>query len=458
MNLDKKSKIILSSVSAVALIVLLFVTLHSHRPVGSLPMKAIASHETVGGGGGAELPTPGSDGNLLTSDGSAWTSAAPASQLPSPGSSGNILTSNGSAWTSAVAPSGASAPLILQPTLGTDIPLLIKGAAGQLANYFNITNSDDVPVVSVDRFRNFIAHGTLFGYEGIRTFGGYTGAKITLANSTITDVVATLTGASGQTAHLLDINTFGNTDGDIACIDAAGNGSNGRNWQVGRGITCGNRVISFGPSSIGTNTITVTGTSGATSNGGLGNAAITGSQLTFPAVTDGTNGGIAYIAHNGSGAGNVTAFGLLPMFSTTVYVTDTANVRIWALLTNVVGGSFWNTDTPGATDAESGIGFRYSTGAGDTTWKFASFNGVGDTFSNSGIAVTTLHLYHLECYAVSASSVFYRVSDLTAGTSATGTISTTLPGSSTQIKPIDIVTGLTASVKTENFGTTWLSD
>lgn len=44
--------------------------------------------------------SPGSSGNVLTSNGSAWTSAAPSFSV-SPGTSGNVLTSNGSAWTSA---------------------------------------------------------------------------------------------------------------------------------------------------------------------------------------------------------------------------------------------------------------------------------------------------------------------------------------------------------------------
>lgn len=56
---------------------------------------------------------PGTSGNVLTSNGSAWASSAlTASQLASavaPSTSGNVLTSNGSAWTSA-APSGGVMP------------------------------------------------------------------------------------------------------------------------------------------------------------------------------------------------------------------------------------------------------------------------------------------------------------------------------------------------------------
>jgi hypothetical protein len=48
---------------------------------------------------------PGTSGNLVTSNGSAWTSAALSANIPNvaPGTSGNVVTSNGSAWTSAAA-------------------------------------------------------------------------------------------------------------------------------------------------------------------------------------------------------------------------------------------------------------------------------------------------------------------------------------------------------------------
>jgi hypothetical protein len=47
-----------------------------------------------------ELPAPGTTGNVLTSNGTIWQSAA-ASSLPAVGASGNVLTSNGTVWASA---------------------------------------------------------------------------------------------------------------------------------------------------------------------------------------------------------------------------------------------------------------------------------------------------------------------------------------------------------------------
>ena len=70
------------------------------------------------------LVAPGTSGNVLTSNGSAWTSAAlTAAQLASavtPGTSGNVLTSNGSAWTSATPTGGASAGYLFGLTLANN--------------------------------------------------------------------------------------------------------------------------------------------------------------------------------------------------------------------------------------------------------------------------------------------------------------------------------------------------
>jgi len=51
----------------------------------------------------SEFPIePGTSGNVLTSDGTTWTSSAPTIPV-TPGTSGNVLTSNGTSWTSAAA-------------------------------------------------------------------------------------------------------------------------------------------------------------------------------------------------------------------------------------------------------------------------------------------------------------------------------------------------------------------
>ena len=53
-----------------------------------------------------ELPAVGSDGNILTSTGSAW--ASEANPLPAHSTVGNVLTSTGSAWASQAAAGGGT--------------------------------------------------------------------------------------------------------------------------------------------------------------------------------------------------------------------------------------------------------------------------------------------------------------------------------------------------------------
>ena len=52
--------------------------------------------------------SPGANGNVLTSNGTDWTSAAPAAELPAHGANGNLLTSDGSAWVSQAAAGGGA--------------------------------------------------------------------------------------------------------------------------------------------------------------------------------------------------------------------------------------------------------------------------------------------------------------------------------------------------------------
>ena len=66
--------------------------------------------------GGTGLVAAGTSGNVLTSDGTDWTSAAAADELPAAGSSGNVLTSDGTDWTSAAAAGGGAWELVSSVT------------------------------------------------------------------------------------------------------------------------------------------------------------------------------------------------------------------------------------------------------------------------------------------------------------------------------------------------------
>jgi hypothetical protein len=92
------------------------------------------------------VPSPGASGNLLTSDGTNWTSAAPL--LPAPGTNGNVLTSNGSAWTSGAPslPAGSVTTTMLatpsnsgNQTVGSanQVPVIVYNDKGQIISAIN---------------------------------------------------------------------------------------------------------------------------------------------------------------------------------------------------------------------------------------------------------------------------------------------------------------------------------
>jgi hypothetical protein len=77
--------------------------------------------------GGTGLISAGASGNVLTSDGTDWTSAAPADELPAAGSSGNVLTSDGANWASIAAAGGGKVLQVLS-TSKTDTYTNSSGA------------------------------------------------------------------------------------------------------------------------------------------------------------------------------------------------------------------------------------------------------------------------------------------------------------------------------------------
>ena len=115
---------------------------------------------------------------------------------------------------------------------------------------------------------------------------------------------------------------------------------------------------------------------------------------------------------------------MLFVMKTGAGATDIANLRIWAGLHS--NGSL-ATDVPGSLGI-SGLAFRYSTVAGDTTWQATSFDGVGDTVTNTGIAVTANTRYVLRIKVVSTALVEYYING-----SLVATLSTTLPAAATNI-------------------------
>lgn len=62
---------------------------------------------------------------------------------------------------------------------------------------------------------------------------------------------------------------------------------------------------------------------------------------------------------------------------------STTNVRYWCGLVN----SFVDSDTLGPGNGISGAAIRYSTVAGDTTWKFITSDGATDNVQDTGVAL-----------------------------------------------------------------------
>lgn len=103
--------------------------------------------------------TPSTSGNVLTSDGSNWTSSSNPTELPAHGTNGNVLTSNGSAWTSAT-PAPADLVNDTSPQLGADLdmqshsissgvlPVKNTGTASELRLYCESNNAHYVGLKS----------------------------------------------------------------------------------------------------------------------------------------------------------------------------------------------------------------------------------------------------------------------------------------------------------------------
>ena len=141
------------------------------------------------------------------------------------------------------------------------------------------------------------------------------------------------------------------------------------------------RVFHSYPTAFSTNSRTYIGTAfTATISGAISSAAVVDGILTNHVTTAGTSGQISYEQPTNS----PTRYDLKPKVAVTIVPQTTTNVRYWACALNPGGIS--GSDTPTLTGG--GCGFRYSTSAGDTTWKFGTSSGGGVwTFTNTGVSM-----------------------------------------------------------------------
>jgi hypothetical protein len=102
--------------------------------------------------------------------------------------------------------------------------------------------------------------------------------------------------------------------------------------------------------------------------------------------------------------------------------------RMFIGLTSETTTNTVNADDPGG--YRIGLSFvNVAGGRGDTTFKFSTKNNVTESLVDSGVAPLNNNLYRLTMNAVSGGPVTWRLENLTAGTSATGTLSSNLPSS-----------------------------
>lgn len=121
-----------------------------------------------------------------------------------------------------------------------------------------------------------------------------------------------------------------------------------------------------------------------------------------------------------------------------VRIVDTTNIRVWvALAAGDPSGS--------ATPAVEMAGFRFDTGASDTTWQCRTRDGTTGGISNSGVAVSSA-VYRLRM-VLDGSQVLFYINDTLVATRTTN-----LPGSSTLLAPYVRVTTLTTATKNLGFG------
>jgi hypothetical protein len=148
--------------------------------------------------------------------------------------------------------------------------------------------------------------------------------------------------------------------------------------------------------------------------------------------TAGTGGALApYFRGNSATTPGGWFFKARVYFVDASYGTSSTGFRGFVGLTNGTMAASVGADDPGGHCA----GFTFSTNAGDTNWSFSLRDGSTRNKIGTGIAFTATHIYDFWTYcANNTSTVYWRIDDLTAATTAEGSSSTNAPGATTQMR------------------------
>ncbi len=190
-----------------------------------------------------------------------------------------------------------------------------------------------------------------------------------------------------------------------------------------------NTVAMWAPTTAGTPV--AIGTSPAQLNSGAGNDTNDASEAGYfdrlmagPPINNSRGWGDAVAKYyRGSMTGRNGYF----FFARLATYTDVTSVRFWAGLSDQTMTVALATDNP----VGSRSGFAFSTALGESDWMFSNRGGGTEDRNSTGIAVATDKVYDLYLYnSPRGSTVTWRIDNLTDGTTAEGSSSTSLPTSS----------------------------
>lgn len=166
--------------------------------------------------------------------------------------------------------------------------------------------------------------------------------------------------------------------------------------------------------------------------------------LTLPAAGQGTGAQLHtangfYIAYTSTAGATNTAgwvtgtnirLGYNPLYDANIRTgADITAQRIWVgFSSSIAHAGGLGTDTPGTTNAQSGIAFRYSSAAPDTNWQIVSFNGTTETVADTGVLVAASTIYRFRIDALNPASVNCYINNV-----LTNTVTATLPATTTDL-------------------------
>lgn len=131
-------------------------------------------------------------------------------------------------------------------------------------------------------------------------------------------------------------------------------------------------------------------------------------------------------------------------FNARVGMVDNASVRLFTGLSNQTIATTVGNDNP----TGHHVGFQYSTNRGDTAWQFESRDGTNQNVTNTGITASTGKVYDMYFYCKpQCTEIFWRIDNITDGTTAEGSTSTRLPGASTALRIVHGVATQTTAAK-----------